>query len=273
MPIMKSSSIILIFLAFIAVLFSVYRFRAASSPPDAIAFGTTSPGATATRGDAGRERVRRTVVAAGLGEKGSTLMEKDDVRVLFSGDPRLLALSEEEAVWLDKHYYPTPEELDSLSGIDVDALSGTKDPKLAVLQGLALVEHGQLSAAASVLDKATALGSIYAYEEAAVAEYNLMNERLGGSSLDGQNILMARLEVARILGDHTVQYLVDTHLPGYDVRSNAYAVQQHVTEFMRQLGENARHLGVQSPGTDPRPNAELWNDLYELYRLQGGDGG
>ncbi len=200
-------------------------------------------------------------------------MEKDDVRVLFSRDPRLLALSEEEAAWLDKHYYPTQEDLDSLSGIDVDALSGTKDPKLAVLQGLALIEHGQLSAAASVLDKATALGSIYAYEEAAIAEYNLMNERLGGSSLDGQNILMARLEVARILGDHTVQYLIDTHLPGYDVRRNAYAVQQYVTEFMRQLGENARHLGVQSPGTDPRPNAELWSDLYELYRLQGGDGG
>ncbi|MGE0209011.1 MAG: hypothetical protein AB7S42_07715, partial [Lysobacteraceae bacterium] len=81
-------------------------------------------------------------------------------------------------------------------------------------------------------------------------------------------ILMAHLEVARMLGDHNAQYLMDQYLPSFDPRRNAYAVQRQVAEFMRQFGEGARLLGVPPPGPDPRPNAGLWQDLYELYRLQ-----
>ncbi|MBW7940387.1 MAG: hypothetical protein H3C63_16745 [Candidatus Omnitrophica bacterium] len=84
---------------------------------------------------------------------------------------------------------------------------------------------------------------------------------------------MARLEVSRILGDHTVEYLIDTHLADYDSRRNAYAVQRHVTEFLCQLGVEEQLLGVPPPGPDSRPNAELWRDLYELYRLQQAGGG
>lgn len=194
--------------------------------------------------------------------------EKAIAESLFASDPRLVALSEEEAEWMKRHYYPTPEDLANLSSIDTEALAGTKDPRLATLQGLALLEKGETMGGISVLNKAAALGSIYAYQEAALAEYELFLERHGNDPVgDMRNLLMARLEVASVLGDHTTRYLVDQHLGSHDRRRHAYAIQLQVNEYLRQMGSEAQLLGVTPPGPDPRPNSGLWNDLYELHRL------
>ncbi len=267
----KPAGLALVLLGLLAVLLGAYHFWSATPLPSTPSNDT--PPTTPTAGSAGPKRDARHVAVLARDAAGSLAIQDADVRAMFSGDPRLIALSEEEAAWLDRHHYPTQDDLDSLSKIDIDALRGTKDPRQAMLQGLALVKKGEVAGGLSVLDKAAALGATYAYGEGAIAAHLLMKQRLGGRNLDSDNILMARLEVSRILGDHTVEYLIDTHLPDYDSRRNAYAVQRHVTEFLRQLGMEAQLLGVPPPGPDPRPNAELWRDLYELYRLQQAGGG
>jgi hypothetical protein len=192
------------------------------------------------------------------------------VRDLFATDPRLIALSAAEAAWLDRHYYPTPKDLEGLASLDTNAIRGTRDPKLATLQGLALVEQKQISAATAVLMGAAAMGSIYASEEGAVAERQLVRERLGSGNAQLDAVYRARLEVARVLGDHTVQYLIDRDMPDFDMSAHGADVQRHTTEFLRQLGDDAKLRGLAAPGIDPRPNGAQWMDLYTLNQAGGG---
>lgn len=183
---------------------------------------------------------------------------------IFRDDPRLFALSREELDWMRRHQFPGRKELEALATLDVDALDGTDDARLATLQGLALLQRGDDSGMA-VLFKAGALGSIYGYEEAAIAQWRMLQERLGkGPDLD--DMLMGHLEVARALGDYKVDYLVEKYLPGYPIAERASTVQRHTTEFLRQLGANANLRGVRTPGIDPRPGLEQWRDLQVIER-------
>ncbi|MDH5835094.1 hypothetical protein [Luteimonas kalidii] len=182
---------------------------------------------------------------------------------LLDDDPRLIALSIEELEWMGRHYYPTPEELASLDRLDLERLAGTSDPGLQTLQGLALIQRGDIAGALSVLQNAATRGSIYAYQEAAVAQHALLAERLGRShEIDAA--LRAQLEVSRILGDHRAGHLMARHLPDFDPAAHAALVQQYTTEFLRQLGSNAQALGTNAAGPDPRPNLAQWNDLIRL---------
>jgi len=200
----------------------------------------------------------------------NVIARQTSVQELFAKDPRLLALSADEAAWLDRHYYPTREDLDSLASLDTKALRGTRDPRLATLLGLALVERKQLSGATAVLMGAAAMGSIYASEEAAVAERMLVQERLGVGKPDLDAVYRARLEVARILGDHTVQFLIDRDIAEFDMAARGADVQRHTTEFLRHLGDDAQLRRIPAPGLDPRPNGAQWSDLYQLHRAGGG---
>lgn len=184
-------------------------------------------------------------------------------RQLWLGDPRRIALSPAELEWMQRHHYPGEEDLRTLSALDVDRLNGTKDPWLGTLQGLALIERGETLPGMSVLRRAAARGAIYAYEEAAIAEHGLLQQRLG-KTLEIDDILRARLEVARILGDHRVEYLLDKYLPDYPMAARAENVQRHTTEFLDALGRDAQLQGFQAAGPDPRPNAEQWRDLEKL---------
>lgn len=281
---MKIIRLILLAVLVGALSFAAFRFYSHGNENDAPANGAvpvagseTEPpvesGINPEASPATRHETRPVVVL----ERGAA---DDDAmaRELFSADPRLAALTADEAAWLAKHNYPTEEDLARLSEVDTKALKGTKDPWLATLQGLALQKQEGGRSGISVLSKAAALGSIYAYQQLALAEYEYSLAEFGGDrNGDSANILMARLEAAKILGDHTTQYLVDRYLPAYNYQRNAYTVQLQVAEFLRQLGAEAQLLGLPPPGPDPRPNAGLWNDLYELYKLpppnQGGDGG
>jgi len=159
-----------------------------------------------------------------------------------------------------RHGYPTAAEMDSLDTLETGPLRGTRDPQLATLHGMALARRNELMPAMTVLDGAAALGSTFAYEEAAIAEYRLVRERFG-PSIDSDDVLRARLEVARILGDYKVDYLIERYLPNYPLRGRASIVQAHTTTFLRKLGEETQLRGVPPRGPDPRPNSEAWLKL------------
>ncbi|HVJ38484.1 MAG TPA: hypothetical protein VM687_11880 [Stenotrophomonas sp.] len=166
---------------------------------------------------------------------------------------------------MQRHYFPGDAALESLAGLDTGPLRGTHDPMLATLHGLKFMQEKDWGVANAVLHRAATMGSIYAYEEAAVAEYHLGLERFG-PSIDNDDILRARLEVARTLGDYKVDYLIDKYLPDYPMQERAYYVQLHQTVFLGKLGEDAQLRGLPSPGPDPRPNAQVWKDLGERAR-------
>lgn len=183
---------------------------------------------------------------------------------LFETDSRLIALSADELEWMVRHHYPTREELNAIDGVKIEATLGTPDPRQETLRGLALIKRGNIIGGVSVLTSAGAQGSIYAYEEAALAEHALNEERLG-KSVDTDTGLRARMEVAKILGDYRAEDLVKTHLPDYDDRAQAHALQLQTTEYLRKLGEDVQLRNLAPTGPDPRPNADAWNDLRTLH--------
>lgn len=163
---------------------------------------------------------------------------------------------------MQRHYFPGDAALESLARLDTVPLRGTQDPMLATLHGLKLMEDKDWGGATAVLRRAATMGSIYAYEESAIAEYRLGLERFG-PSIDNDDVFRARLEVARILGDYKVDYLVDRYLPDYQMQQRAHYVQLHITVFLGKLGEDAQLRGLPIPGPDPRPNAQAWQKLRE----------
>lgn len=182
---------------------------------------------------------------------------------LINEDHRFVALSPDEVVWMQKHHYPSAADLASLGSLRTEDLAGTRDARLATLHGLALLARGEKVGGIAVLTRAATLGSIYAYEEAAVAEYELTKERLGDSA-HLKNALRSRLEVARIMGDDRVDYLASRYLSSDDSQRAAASVQPQTTEFLRQIGSDASLLGIPAPGPDPRPNQRAWQDIRSL---------
>jgi hypothetical protein len=185
--------------------------------------------------------------------------------VLLATDPRRTALSPAELGWLQKHHYPTEAELAALAAVDPTASDASLDPRQATLLGLALLRRGDAGAGIAVLRRAAARGSIYAYEEAAVAEYQQRLAQLGPSE-DGDDVLRAHLEVAQILGDHQAEYLAAKYLPHYRQRdpARATAMQRYTSDFLLRLGAEAQSLKVPPPGPDPRPGLPQWQDLRRL---------
>lgn len=190
-----------------------------------------------------------------------------DSSQLLNADPRLVALSKAELAWLEKHYYPTQRELDGLDAMSIEELGRADDPKSRTLYGLALIKRGEVPAAIAALNNAASQGAVYAYEEGAIAEHAMLKERNGDpETVDA--MLRAKLEVARMMGDHRVDYLLEKYLPNQS-STNPATVQTYTTEFMRQLGSNAQLLGVPAAGPDPRPNLDQWNDISKLGQSAG----
>lgn len=206
------------------------------------------------------------------------------VEVLSSTHPNLFALSIEEARWLDRHGYPTPEELENLHLYDVaeleSAMRNRKDVKAAALLGHRRVLDGNLAGAASAFSVAANEGSLYARQQLGIA--NLMDvtglpiERIAEADQGALAILMAQLEMARLLGDHRANVYIDKF--GSNFHWNRYGrhVLDQAAEFMRQYGESARARGKRPVGPDPRPNAEAWSQLQAdpystvtVYRRDG----
>lgn len=188
--------------------------------------------------------------------------------VLGVENPELLALSEEEAAWLEDHAYPTPEELTLLGTFDEDELLNRlrdqRDIKAGVLLGLQLSERGELDRAGAVLNSAASSGALYAMELHALTSLKIMEELGGGVATDADiSIFVAQLEMARMLGDHNVDFLIDRYAPGFDRERHSAHILTLVAEFMRQRGYDAQLRGIPSQGPDPRPNGFEWNELRQ----------
>ena len=201
----------------------------------------------------------------GAPRAGDTSPVAVDSIALVDRDLRLVALSPAEVAWMRKHGYPTSEELDEIQTVSLTEMAGVTDAKAATLYGMALLQKGDVPGGIAVLETAAIRGSIFAYEQSAVADYELMKRRFGDSP-ELRNVLRAKLEVAANLGDHRVVTLLDKHLPGYDVDANAAFVRAQTSEYLRQLGTGAQALGVTAPGPDPRPNQKQWSDIDALMR-------
>lgn len=212
-------------------------------------------------------------------EQGRQTMKKFDavavprksvtLRDVATMDSRLIALSPDEVVWMRNHYYPTEAQLKSVESMSLDGLAGTEDPMLGTLYGMALVARGDSAGGIAVLNAAAARGSIFAYQQAAVAEYEMLTKRLG-ENREIKNVLRAKLEVAGNMGDYRSDDLASKYLTAYNADANSAVVLAQVSEFTRQLGESAQTMGVQAPGPEPRPNESQWRDMTALAKA-GGD--
>ena len=190
-------------------------------------------------------------------------------QVLGARHANLLALSEEEAAWLDRHGYPTQAELDALLTYDVDDLSSAtrnrKDPKSAALLGHRLMIDGDLDGAWAAFEVGAGLGSLYAMQQVAIVSAQratgLPTENLAQADQGNLGVMVARLEVARMLGDHRAQVLIDRYAKNFHWDVYGKQVLAQTAIFMDQYGEYARARGERVRGPDPRPNADAWANL------------
>lgn len=198
----------------------------------------------------------------------------------------LLALSRDEAAWLDRHGYPTPEELEDLASYDLDALESAMrnrhDPKAAALVGHRKLLEGDIDGASSAFAAGAAFGSLYARQQMALTNAQsitgLSREDLDQADQGNLQVMVAQLEVARLLGDHRAQDYINKHAATLNWKHYGKHVLAQTAEFMRQYGEGARARGQRVVGPDPRPNADAWSRLSSdphatvtVYRRGGGE--
>jgi len=243
---------------------AIYAYNRGGGKAEQDAMGTaTRPLADYTA--AGRELQRAAA------EKPATLPKEVPVGSIISEDTRNVALSEDERAWLSRHHYLSKQDLDATKNIpDATLQEARTDARAQTILGMRLLERGEIIPAATVLTNAASHGSVYAYEEAAVALLKQQVENNNGR-VDPiyANMFRARMEVAKIMGDHRADALFAQYFPNYDSRSNAQTVQLQTTEYLRQLGSNAQAQGTRAAGPDPRPNADLWDNLQKLNEAGG----
>lgn len=243
---------------------AAYWLVAERHDADAAARGTdgraSEPSASALAAQpAARASVREKAGAKPLRERQLPLAQ------LFQEDTRLIALSPGEHAWLKRHYFIGPTEMARAADLPGEVLQNAiSDPWLQTILGKRLMDRGKYVPAATVLERAASRGAIYAYEEAAIAQLKDSMATFGEIDANAVNVFRARIEVAKILGDHRAEALLDVHLPEAKRRYDARTVQLQTTEFLRQLGSGAQLMGIAAPGPDPRPNAGLWADLQQL---------
>lgn len=191
--------------------------------------------------------------------------------VLAARHSNLFALSAEEAAWLDRHGYPTPDELDALLTYDIDELTratrNRKDPKAAALLGHRRLLEGDVDGAWAAFAAGSSLGSLYARQQMAIVSAHQITglpiDDLGQADQGNLGAMVAQLEVARMLGDHRAQALIDRYTTNFSWDLYGKHVMAQTAIFMDQYGEFARARGERVRGPDPRPNAEAWAKLQE----------
>ncbi|WP_445513876.1 hypothetical protein [Stenotrophomonas sp. 3(2025)] len=197
--------------------------------------------------------------------------EQVPLSALMEGDTRFAALSQAERDWLDRHYYLDQAEIDAAKSIpDSELQRALTDPYAQTILGKRLLAQGNSMGGIAALKNAASHGSVYAYEEAALAVLKDAMQMNGGVADENQILAFrARMEVAKILGDHRADDMFDHYFPGYDAGINSKNLQAQTTELLRQLGENAQLQGSSAAGPDPRPNADIWSNLRDLNHVGG----
>lgn len=236
--------------------------------------GDATPEAESTQASAkpGRQ-VARTSSARISGTDSDTYAEKyvPASEVLNAEHPALLALSAEEAAWLDRQDYPTSKEMDALLTYDVEELTSAtrnqKSRKAAVLLGHRELMDGDVEGAWAAFSTGANLGSLYAMQQLAMINTHqatgLPMEDLAEADQGNLGVMVAQLEVARMLGDHRAQALIDRYSVNFDWDHYGKHVLRQTGIFMDQYGEFARARGEPVRGPDPRPNAAAWDQLKQ----------
>lgn len=190
--------------------------------------------------------------------------------VLWAEHQSLIALSEAEAIWLDRNGYPTEAELNGIASADIQALEAAmrdrRDGKSAALVGTRRLQDGDLPGAISAFARGAELGSLYARQELAFAELmdstglprDALHETVDQASL---TMFVAQMEVAQIMGDHRAKANIARYAGNFDWSTNSRAVLSQVVEFMRQHAADAAVRGVRATGPDLRPNEDEWLQL------------
>jgi len=210
------------------------------------------------------------VVDGHISGRRTSSLTLNAAEVRSAPNPELLALSEDEAAWLDRHAYPTPEELQMIHSFDAEVLEDRlrthRDAKAGVLLGHQLMANGDFQRAVSVLGAAATTGSIYAMQQHGIAR--LERARAEGMSDAGwQLAFVATMEMSRMLGDHNADILIQRHAPDFDRRRHADAILRQVNAYMSQHGAEAQLRGRRATGPDPRPNVHEWRRLEVATEL------
>lgn len=185
---------------------------------------------------------------------------------ILAADPAFTALSAAEADWLKRNGFLSHEESRRLQALGERALLERSrdrgDMAAATALGMLRLRSGDARGAAISFDIAARSGSLHALEQLAYAE--LQDARTASGTLDrvseenAQALFVARMEQARIMGDHRVDFYIEQVAGGLDRQRYGDQILRQTTEFMRQMGEDAAIRGVPARGPDARPNIDLW---------------
>lgn len=175
---------------------------------------------------------------------------------------------------MDRHGYPTQAELASIHSFDVDALEDAMrnrgDKKSAALLGHRLVADGDVDGALAAFSKGAKLGSLHARQQFAIYSAHRITglpvEDLAAADQGNLGVLIASIEVARLLGDHRAKALIDQYGENFYWDMYGKQVMTQVGILMDQYGEYTTARGERSIGPDPRPNAERWASLSDNPR-------
>lgn len=199
-----------------------------------------------------------------LRHSSSPVVEAQTASAVLGSDLAVIgALSKEEAHWLERNGFPTAEELDALPSLDEKKLflaMHQGNGKAAALLGHKRAAHDDLIGASSAFARGAQLGSLYAREQHALVELMRVSEVRDGQIVafpsEHDVVLAARMEVARMLGDHRAEQYIEKFAANVDRTRYSDDILGLTREFMRQYG------ATESPrAPDPRPNADLWKEL------------
>lgn len=193
-------------LAFLAIASLLSAFESSTSPADSKPSTEASAPIASQADEIGS--------APGSVPAQQRVMAAEDI---LSSDPAFVALSVEEAEWLEANGFPTQAEINALASYDPAELLARsrelRDQKATTLLGLRRMMDGDYRRAVGSLAYASNLGSLYAREQMAFAELKSIHGYEAGQEsripADAKATFVARMEVARILGDHRVDQYID----------------------------------------------------------------
>src|SRR5690606_19355564 len=109
------------------------------------------------------------------------------------------------------------------------------------------------------------LGSLYARQQMAIvgahriASMSPREDAASDPAILGP--MIAQLHVARMLGDHRAQSLIDRHSADFNWEYYGRNVLNQTARFMDEIGCYAQLKGRLAIGPDPRPNAYEWDQM------------
>lgn len=180
-----------------------------------------------------------------------------------AGDPAFVALSDEERRWLANNGFLTQARLDALQALGEAALlersREANDREAATALGLLRQANGDTAGAIRALDRAARQGSLYALEQLAFSELqdSLSVPGIGIADQEAARVrFVARMEQARLMGDHRVDAYIRSAASDLDLRRHADHILEQTTEYIRQMDEDAAIKGLPARKPDPRPNPD-----------------